>query len=62
MSSRPVPTSDLKFPDNTTILGLVSKNHGAACRGEISVMATSGEEKQPSFNICNSKGMIVDLR
>ena len=47
MWSRPVQTSDLKFPDHTTILGLVSKNHGAACRGEFSALATRGQEKQP---------------
>src|SRR4029434_142282 len=52
----------LKFADNTTILGLISKNDETAYRDEVRGLVAWCQDNNLSLNIGKTKEMIVDFR
>ena len=54
--------SIIKFADDTTVVGLITNNDGAAYRGEVRALGVWCQEYNLSFNINKTKEMIVDFR
>ena len=52
----------IKFADDTALVGLITNNHETAYREEIRDLAVWCQDKNPSLNMCKTKGLIVNYR
>ncbi|KAK3526514.1 hypothetical protein QTP70_030649, partial [Hemibagrus guttatus] len=52
----------VKFPDDTTVVGLISKNDGSAYREEVQCLTAWCKANSLSLNVDKTKEMVVDFR
>jgi hypothetical protein len=54
--------SIIKFADDTTVVGLITKNDETAYREEVSALGVWCQENNLTLNVNKTKEMIVDFR
>ena len=54
--------SDVKFAEDTTIVGLITDSDESAYREEVDTLTTWCQDNNLSFNVSKTKEMIVDYR
>ena len=54
--------SIIKFADDTTVVGLITNNHGTSYREEIVTLTAWCQVNNLSLNVSKTKELIVDFR